>query len=1067
MQRGFLDRISSFSLILIMVVLMLIGAALIPSLRLSYDPSPKLGKQLTISCAWSGASAQVIEQEVISRIEGSIATVVGIESISSRSEKGRGSVNITLKEGVGVASTRFEIASLLKQVAEKLPEGVTPPELSGGDTNVGKMQDKHLLSYIVNSDMEPDQITEYIDNYLKPHLEQIEGVAYVWTAGAQPTYFDIVYNPELMEIYGLDTRAINRGISDFLGRTNIIGDVDRVSASGTNERITLLLKVEQGHDLGAAVIGEVEGRLIYLRDVAQVNSRVRRADRYFRVNGMNTINMNVYSKSDANIITTSDRVVERMQELDGGLREGVHITMNYDAAERIRAELHKLLSRTLLSLLILFAFVWLTSRSAKYVNTLALTLFANILISVILFYILDIELHIFSLAGIVVSFGIIIDTSIVMVDHYSYYRNRSVFIAILAALLTTIGSLIVIFFMPEYIKGDLIDFVVVIIINLSVSLLVSLLFVPAIIDRWGVAKVKEFKSSKRRVVRWNRLYEAYIRLVSRRKWISITLLILAFGVPLHLLPSKLGEPQGGYHAQRKEEQSKKWYIELYNNTIGSSFYQQTLKEPLEKSLGGSMRLFSQSLSSRTFSRFDREVMLTITAQLTESNDGEGNGALLNEKMREMDAFLATFDKIKRFETNVNGDSGRIVVEFSKDDQKGSFPFVLESEVISKALGIGGVDWSTLGVSERGFSNSLGLGRKSYSLELTGYNYEALRGYAEGVLESIQGNKRVADASIEDGRFYYQSNSEKGLAMNYDNELVAGYNIDLQHTHAIFSELLNRESLGQYRDGERSYDIDLRSSKRDEFDLWSLFNSYITVGDRQVRLSHIASIEERNANQVIDKRNQEYLISVAFNFLGSYTLADKFTKEIITDVNEELPIGYKIENRSWGWYQDTGVQYWLILLIVVIIFFISSILFESLRLPLVIISLIPISFIGTFLTYYFTGINFGTGGFASLVLLCGLVVNSAIYLINEYRSYGSWLGSRDLIRLYVKAYNHKITPIILTVISTVLGLVPFLLDSDGGSEFWLSFALGSISGLLFSLIALVLFMPILMRFKPKA
>ena len=156
-----------------------------------------------------------------------------------------------------------------------------------------------------------------------------------------------------------------------------------------------------------------------------------------------------------------------------------------------------------------------------------------------------------------------------------------------------------------------------------------------------------------------------------------------------------------------------------------------------------------------------------------------------------------------------------------------------------------------------------------------------------------------------------------------------------------------------------------------------------------------------------------------------------------------------------------------LLIVVIIFFTCSVLFESFRQPLVIISLIPISFIGTFLTFYFSGVNFGTGGFASLVLLSGLVVNAAIYVINEYNGLVSRNIKRQnrlgLVWLYVKAYNYKIIAVLLTILSTVLGLVPFLIDGPKAEEFWFSFAIGTIGGLLFSLVALVFFMPVLMPF----
>lgn len=129
-------------------------------------------------------------------------------------------------------------------------------------------------------------------------------------------------------------------------------------------------------------------------------------------------------------------------------------------------------------------------------------------------------------------------------------------------------------------------------------------------------------------------------------------------------------------------------------------------------------------------------------------------------------------------------------------------------------------------------------------------------------------------------------------------------------------------------------------------------------------------------------------------------------------------------------------------------------FESLLLPLAIIGLIPVSFIGCFLIFAATGTAFDQGGFASLVMLAGLVVNAGIYIVQE------WRLQNPVHQSFVKAYNHKIVPTLLTILSTALGLVPFLLDGPD-EVFWYAFALGGIGGLLFSLIALVFFLPVWM------
>ena len=226
------------------------------------------------------------------------------------------------------------------------------------------------------------------------------------------------------------------------------------------------------------------------------------------------------------------------------------------------------------------------------------------------------------------------------------------------------------------------------------------------------------------------------------------------------------------------------------------------------------------------------------------------------------------------------------------------------------------------------------------------------------------------------------------------------------------------------------------------------------------------IERREAKNCIPKKNQEYVLRVAFNVLGSYTYTSKYIEKITKEYNVKMPVGYRCLNTSYGYYEDDGTQYWLILLIVVIIYFICSILFESLRLPLVIISLIPVSFIGTFLTYYVFGVEFGTGGFASLVLLSGLTVNGGIYIINEYKQVMANSKKRSTIStlcMFVRAYNHKITAVFLTFLSTVLGLIPFFIDGKE-EAFWFSFAVGSAGGLLFSIIAIVFVMPILMDLK---
>ncbi|MEG1905117.1 MAG: efflux RND transporter permease subunit [Bacteroidales bacterium] len=1002
-KKGFLERIPSFSLILIMAVLMVIGAALIPLLRVTYHPTPEQGKRLSVSFSWPGASQRVIEQEITAKVEGLVSSVNGVEKTSSVSSPGNGNVTVVLKEKANVSAVRFEISSLLKQIAGKLPEGAGNLYLQGGDVGAGLRQNtQQVLSYIINADMDPANIKDYVERNIKPYLTQIDYVREVSIGGAMPVYLDIGYNPVELQRYGLSSTVIVSGLQNFLGRRSIVGDVDRVGYEGNKERITLLLETESlGSDIGKTPLTTIDGKIIYLGDIAEFDYKKRRETSFYRINGLNTINLNISTDTETNILKASAELRERMEKIQANLTDGFYVTLTNDAAKEVREELIKLVRRTFLSLLILFLFVWAVSRSRRYLLVIAVALFANVLISVIFYYLFDIELNLISLAGIAVSFGIMIDTVIVMVDHYSYYHNRSAFIAILAALLTTIGSLVIVFFMPDYVKGALNHFSAIIIINLIVALFVSLFFVPAIIDRNGLCRHHTKKSLDRlkRTVRWSRFYTRYICFTQKRKWIYITIFVLAFGIPLHLLPAKLGKSD--YYYRTAEKLEVKWYEEIYNKTIGSPFYQGTLRKPLETALGGTLRLFSSIQSSRTFSQREREIKLYISAKLTEGDDA----VILNQKMWQLDRFLAKFKEVKRFVTRVDGKSGSIEVEFTDEHKDGGFPQYLESQVIREALAIGGVDWNTSGVSERGFSNSLGLGYKSQRIGLNGYNYDRLYKYAEMVAQKIQTNKRVSDVGIElGGSAYRQSQDEptSELYIKYDMEKVALNNLNLSQGYSALAALMDEGTVGVYRNKDQRISIDYHSSERDKFDMWHLMNSHLTIGNKQICYAHIGDIGKRDAAPRITKNNQEYSLQVAFNFMGSYDLSDQFIRQTTGEVNAVLPVGFRTVNQSFGWYDDQGSQYWLILLIVVIIFFTCSILFESFRQPLVIISLIPISFISTFLTFYFSGVNFGTGGFASLVLLSGLGVNAAIYLIYEYKGLVNRnnrnLNRRNMVRL---------------------------------------------------------------------
>lgn len=989
----------SFSIILTMCILMIVGIALIPRLDISNKPRPRQGKTLTVSYYWNGASAKVIEQNVTSVIEGLCASVNGVENVSSESYFGAGRVTVELKKQASVSGVKFEIASLIRQTRSRLPEGVSYPEVTGGEVVTGKSEKskvRSILSYTVNAKLRDREIRKIVEQELKPKLERVDGVHHVDVSGGAWQYMEIDYDAHTLSLYGLTAHDFEEAIRAFMGRNDIVGDVMHTNDKGENARISLFL-TEKGMTLESMPIKTIDGKIVYLNNLARCEIKDRKPDSYYRINGQNTIYLTVYADEDVNIRRVSEKVKKIIDKSDhvnskNSPLHGFHFNQVQDVAEEEFAEFRTLITRSALSLAILLLFVYLSRRSLKYLAIISVTLLANILMAVICYCGFDIRLHPFSMAGITVSLGLIIDSTIVMVDHYSYYRNYKAFYGILGAMLTTIGALIIIFRLPDFLKQELYDFSWVIIINLGIALLVSALFAPALVSEMGYRSRQNGRVRNLRMIHgWNRFYSAYIRLVQHKVWRWPSLLVVS-----------------GLFA---------WSLYLFVDTIDSNTYQPERGE----------------------------MKLNIRGQMPQG----GSVQELNEKVRDIEAFLSKYKEIKRFETHVSrwGGAG-IVVEFKPEFQTTGFPYMLENKVIGKLITIGGADWSTYGVSDRGFSNSLNLQYRSNSIEIAGYNYERLYRYAEEICRTMSANPRVQDVCIQTPG---HENQQEELHMVYNHELLAADSVRVEDVHHALQSMLSETEMGYCSNENVRKDIVLHSDNMDDFDLWQLENSFIKVGGRDIRVSDLMEIEHREAKNCIPRRNQEYVLRVAFNVLGSYSYTSRYIKDIVNGINAKFPVGYRCLNRQNYWHEDEGTQYWLIGLVVVIIFFICSILFESLYQSLVIIMLIPFSMIGLFFAYHWGGVEFGSGGFAAMVMLCGLTVNAGIYLMNEYNNNQ---------HRFMKAYNHKITPIMLTVLSSVCGLIPFLLDGPE-ERFWFSFAVGSISGLICSIFALIFVLPMMM------
>lgn len=1045
----------SFSVILVMIVLMLVGAACIPMLNVQYNP---IQENLSLYVGFSGnGSARVMESEVASVIEGALNTVDGVSNISTYSQQGSGNVSLSFKKGTNMETTRFDVATRLRQIKSKLPEG-TNVGLSGSAGGGGRST-QQILRYTINADMPAIEIVRYADEHLVTPLSRIDGVENVSTSGAMPFEWVLTFDPNSLRAVGMGpgnlSEAMNRYFQNSIVGTEVMED---------KLMLVRLKSRDLTGDLEHIPIGKVNGRMYYMGDFATVQYREQTPSSYNRINGLNTITLYVNAMDGINTITVTDAVKQKMEELKASLPAGYAVKLNYDASEYLNNEMQKIFFRAVISLAILLLFVLAVSRSFRYLTVIGLTIIVNLLSAVIFYKLLGVDIEIYSMAGITVSLGIIIDTAIVIADHYTYYGNRKVMFSITGALLTTIAALLLIFFLPENSRANLTDFIWVIVINLTLSIVIAYLFVPALLEYVPLESrgvVRNTMKRRRRLVRMTARYERVALWSRSHRWIYIVAIVMLFGIPIQLLPGQLHHD----YAEERADHTKGGLVGLYNKTFGSKWYQRN-KAWFEYPLGGTLNLFQKHSKGRVSlggrEEENREVVLNVSANMAEGQ----NVQQLNEVIKEMENWLQQYDEISDFYTSLSGTSGSLEIHFKDEFQKSRFPYELKQRLWAKAMRYGGATWNipALDENDQYLSNSIYRTSWSHSIQLYGYNYDLLYRYAEALIDTLKQNRRVNGQAGFTSGYYGYVNSE--FYMDLDREKIVRQGTNLNRYLSYLRDQLYDGQAGRVYEGHGYTPVRIVSSEKDYYDLWHIRNDMVMVDSMNTRLSDIGSIEKRRTGLTIQRNNQEYTISVGYEFIGSWELQSKMENELIKNLNEQLPMGFHAGGgSSYGWWSEQKQRTVLIFVVVIVIFMICASMFESMRVPIVIVLLIPVSFMGLFIAYPIFGVSFGQGGFAAMIMLCGITVNAGIYLTSEFRTIASATGRSDL-KTYVKAYNRKIVPTMLTILSTVLGLIPFLFDGRQ-SQFWFSFAVGVMSGMLFSVIAIVFVMPVFFPLKKSS
>jgi multidrug efflux pump subunit AcrB len=1063
----------SYGLVMLFCLLSLAGVALLSRLSVQLNPSKGQGS-LTVSYSLPSASPDVIERMVTARLEGAFSTLQGITKISSVSSYHSGYITLSLDKNLDLSQLRFEVAMLLRQLYPSLPKELSYPTIS---LYAPEQQEKNkpLMTLQLNGNATQSTLQTYAEEQVKPQLAQIEGIYEVNVTGGNRQEWVLRYQTEQLAQLGLQETDIQQAVQRHFQQQNL-----GVALTASGQRMNVVLGTPQpksfpkGEGLGdtgskngleavwdAIPLQKIGDRIVYLTDVVQVSREEQPITAFYRINGKNAINLTLVPNGKENQLSLAKEVRQKLQEVGTKLPPTYHIRIDYDATEYIKENLDKIWVQSGFAVLILLLFVLISTQSFAYTLLILFGTFANLAISFILFYFFKVEIHLYSLAALTTSLGMLMDNMIVMIDHYRRYRNLEVFTALLGATLTTIAGLSVIYFLPEESRIDLIDFAVVMVITLAVSLLVALFLVPALIERGMLkskvtekSKAKRGTFSKRRyrfLLRFSYVYTLLSYFILRFRKTAILAIVLLFGMPVFMLPNKA--------------QTEDWYAKIYNQTLGNEYYVEHIQPYVNKFLGGTLRLFVQYTYEKSYYAKPERTALYLIAGLP----NQSTLAQMNDIMLKFENFLARYPEIDRFITNVqSGQQASIVVYFKPEYDKGAFPYILKNRSIALSTEMSGVSWDIFGVGQGFSQNAEENSTPTFNVQLFGYNYNELERQATILKKKLEAHPRIQEVNINKSPNWWSNKNLYEYLIDIAPAPSTLQSLDNTQSYLLMERqnALPRPDLYQLLGGEY-IPIKIIPEGSEDFDVWSLKNRPFQVVRQDgkakqtlpTKFGNMAEIRREKVISEIHKENQQYLRMVSFEYFGSANFGEKFLDEKLREMQAIFPLGYTAKKMSYNWFMENAKkQYGLIALVMVLIYVICAVTFESLWQPFALILLIPFSFIGVFITFYVFDFNFDQGGYASFVLLSGTVVNAGIFIIAEYNHLRKRFPKRKQWQLYLSAYHHKIVPILLTVLSTVAGFVPFLIYGQN-EAFWFALAVGTIGGLLMSILVIFLYLPL--------
>ena len=966
---------------------------------------------------YPGASAEDIEQNVTKPLENTLNSVEHLKHISSNSRENTSVITLEFEFGYDIDVLTNDVRDKLDMVESSLPDGVMNPIIFKFSTDMIPIC---LLSVEAKESMAG--LYKILDDNVVNPLARIDGVGSVSVSGAPKREIHVYCDPNRLEAYNLTVEAISNVIA--------AENMDMPGGSFDVGSNTYALRVQgefsDARQMENVPVGSFNGKIIYLKDVARVDDSLEERSQETYNNGKLGAMVIIQKQSGANSVQISDKVKEMLPRIQKSLPSDVKLGVIQDTSDNIKNTIASLVETVMYALLFVMIVVFAFLGRWRATMIIVITIPISLIASFIYLYATGNTLNIISLSALSISIGMVVDDAIVVLENVTTHIERGsdpkqaavhgtneVAISVIASTLT----LIAVFFPLTMVTGmtgvlfKQLGWMVTIMMVISTTCALTL--TPMLCSQWlrlqrtkGKFFVKFYSPIERALDKFDEAYGKLLEKVVANKTVTIVVCMGFFVASVFLM-----------------------------KFVGTEFFPSQddgrLGVKLEMPVGTRIeetRKVTSYIDSLWRAKYPEIKVLNYTQGSASSDNTFASLSDNGPHIISMNISLVDVDKRERRIFEI-ADGMRADLE--------QIP-----ELKKREVNIGGGRGSGMG------------GQSVIDFEIYGYDFEETDSVARQLSRALRNIKGTADITIS------RSDYQPEYQVDFDREKLALNGLNLQTAAYFLRNRINGSVASYYREDGEEYDIKVMYAPEHRTEISDIENIVIVNNQgRGVRVKDVGTVVQRLTPPTIERMDRERVVKVS-TVVDGVPMGDVVTQAQAEIDKMDLPSGISITLA--GSYEDQQESFadlmLLGLLIIILVYIVMAAQFESLTYPGIIMTSLLFAFSGVFLILWMTGHTLNIMSMIGGIMLIGIVVKNGIVLI-DYIILNRERGM-SIRRAVIDAGKSRLRPVVMTTLTTILGMVPMAIGDGQGAEMWRPMGTAVIGGLTVSTILTLLFVPVL-------